>query len=98
MSSHGLHYRLGVALRAVAAIGGGYVLASLCAASLSVMLPFSRPEASMTGTLASFVVYACAAMWVFAARTALRAWLGLLAAAVPFGLMLLLYFYGGSAA
>lgn len=52
----------------------------------------------MTGTLASFVVYACAVMWVFAARTALWAWLGLLMAAVPFGLMLLVYFYGGSAA
>lgn len=98
VSSDGLRYRLGVAVRAFAAIGGGYALAALCAASLSVTLPLSRPEASMTGTLVSFVVYACAVMWVFAARTALWAWLGLLMAAVPFGLMLLVYFYGGGAA
>jgi hypothetical protein len=98
VSSEGLRYRLAVAVRAVAAIAGGYALAALSAAALSVTLPLSRSEASLTGTLASFVVHACAVMWVFAARTALWAWLGLLVAAAPFGLMLVIYFYGGSAA
>ncbi len=98
VASEGLRYRLAVAARAVAAIAGGYALAALSAAALSVALPLSRPEASLTGTLASFGAYACAVMWVFAARTALWAWLGLLVAATPFGLMLAFYFYGGSAA
>ena len=71
-------YRLGVASRSVAAIVGGYVLAALVTMLLSVSLPMARSEAVMTATLLSFAVYTCAVMWVFATRSALRAWLGLL--------------------
>lgn len=76
--SAGAMYRLGVASRSVAAIVGGYVLAALVTMLLSVSLPLARSEAVMTATLLSFAVYTCAVMWVFAARSALRAWLGLL--------------------
>jgi len=92
--SASFRYRLGVASRAVAAIAGGYGVAALFAAALAVCLPAAfgtaRSEAVMTGTLASFIVFALAVMWVFAARTAWRAWSGLAVAAVPPGLLLLL--------
>ncbi|KAB8058672.1 DUF3649 domain-containing protein [Janthinobacterium sp. FT14W] len=71
-------YRLGVASRSVAAIVGGYVLAALVTMLLSVSLPMARSEAVMTATLLSFAIYTCVVMWVFATRSALRAWLGLL--------------------
>ena len=76
--SAGALYRLGVASRSVAAIVGGYVLAALVTMLLSVSLPMARAEAVMTATLLSFAIYTCAVMWVYAARSALRAWLGLL--------------------
>ena len=75
--SAGALYRLGVASRSVAAIVGGYVLAALVTMLLSVSLPMTRSEAVMTATLLSFAIYTCAVMWVFATRSALRAWLGL---------------------
>ena len=75
--SAGAVYRLGVASRSVAAIVGGYVLAALVTMLLSVSLPMARSEAVMTATLLSFAIYTCAVMWVFATRSALRAWLGL---------------------
>jgi hypothetical protein len=71
-----MRYRLGVASRAIAAILGGYVLAAVSTALLSLALPMPRVDAVMTATLLSFTVYTCAAIWAFAARDALRAWLG----------------------
>lgn len=100
----GLRYRLGVAARAIAAIFGGYGVAALSAAVLGLCLPvafgMARSEATMTGTLSSFLVFALAVMWVFAARTALRAWSGLAIAAASLGalLLVLLRFTGGAAA
>jgi hypothetical protein len=92
--SAGVRYRLAVASRAVAAIAGGYGVAALSAAVLALSLPaafgMARSEAAMTGTLASFLVFALAVMWVFAARSALRAWSGLVVMAAPLGLLLLL--------
>lgn len=70
-------YRIGVASRAVAAIGGGYVLTALLVTVLSLSLPGARAEATLAATLVSFALYAAAVVWVFAARSAARAWLGL---------------------
>ncbi|MGQ9366415.1 DUF3649 domain-containing protein [Azospirillum sp. ST 5-10] len=68
--------------RIAAALFGGYALASL--ASVAVLaLPMSKPQAVITGMLASFAIYAAAVIWVFAVRSALRAWAGLLVAAAP---------------
>ncbi|MGY2490647.1 DUF3649 domain-containing protein [Cupriavidus sp. CP313] len=84
----GWRYRAGVASRAVAAIAGGYALAALTTAALSVWLPMARPDAVTTATLLSFAVYAAAAVWVFAVRSAWRAWAGLaLPAALLSGLL-----------
>lgn len=68
--------------RIVAAIGGGYVLAALVSVA-TLALPMSRPQAVITGMLASFAVYAGAVVWVFAVRSATRAWVGLVLAALP---------------
>ena len=68
--------------RLAAAIFGGYALASL-AGIASLALPLQTTQAVITGQLVSFLVYAGAVVWVFAVRSARRAWLGLLLAAVP---------------
>lgn len=85
-----LAYRLGVGARAVAAIAGGYALAAAATAFLALLLQqlpqlpllpllhMGRADAAMASTLFSFTVYTCAVLWVFAARSAARAWLGLL--------------------
>jgi hypothetical protein len=63
--------------RIVAALFGGYALAAL--GSVAVLaLPWSKPQAVLTGMLASFAIFAGAVIWVFAVRSALRAWLGLI--------------------
>ncbi len=70
--------------RIVAAVLGGYGLAALASVA-AVALPISRPQAVLTGMLASFAVFTGAVVWVFAVRSALRAWAGLLVAALPLG-------------
>ncbi|MBL8269245.1 DUF3649 domain-containing protein [Steroidobacter sp.] len=85
MSSLTASYRLAVASRALAAIVGGYALTALATFALARLLPLARAEASMTATLLSFVIYACVVIWVFATRTAWRAWLGIVAPAAVLG-------------
>jgi hypothetical protein len=68
--------------RIVAAIGGGYALAALLSVAV-LALPVSRPQAVIGGMLGSFAVYAGAVVWVFAVRSATRAWVGLIIAALP---------------
>lgn len=75
--------RVGALLsRIVAAILGGYALAALTSLA-ALALPIERSQAVLTGMLASFAVYAGAVVWVFAVRSARRAWAGLLIAAAP---------------
>lgn len=85
-----LRYRFAVASRALAAIVGGYALAAATAALLAVLLPMPRSEAAITATLLSFIVFCCAVLWVFAARTAWRAWAGIVLPTALLGLGLLI--------
>lgn len=79
------HWIAALLSRIVAAVFGGYALAAL--ASVAVLaLPMSKSQAVLTGMLASFAIYAGAVVWVFAVRSARRAWAGLLVAAVPLAL------------
>ncbi len=64
--------------RVMAAIVGGYLLANLAAILLSYILPMQQADAVLTGMLLSFLVYAGAVLWVFAAKTAWLAWIGLM--------------------
>ena len=82
LHSSGWAYRGAVLVRAVAAIGGGYGVAALWAAAIATWLPASKVEAALTGTLIALVVYPCAVMWCFAARSAVRAWVGLALVAI----------------
>ncbi|ANN79519.1 DUF3649 domain-containing protein [Bordetella flabilis] len=77
------HARLGpLVSRILAALLGGYALAALGSVA-ALALPISAPQGVLTGMLASFAVYTGAAIWVFAVRSAWRAWAGLLVAALP---------------
>ena len=78
----GWRYRLAITSRALAATAGGYALAALSSVAV-LALPMSKPQAVLTGMLASFAVYAGAVIWVFAVRSALKAWAGLIIVAVP---------------
>ena len=64
--------------RVVAAVFGGYALATMLPILLSRLMPMPKAEAVITAMLLSFAIYACAVLWVFAARTASKAWRGLL--------------------
>lgn len=71
-------YRLAMLSRVLAAVLGGYGLASVAILFLSHVLPSSLPEAILGATMLSFAIYIAAIVWVFAAASATRAWFGLL--------------------
>lgn len=96
-SSAGTRYRLGIASRALAAVAGGYLLSALVATVSALYLPTTRVEATLSGMLVSFVVYTCAVMWAFAARTAGRAWAGIAAPCAPLGAVLALHYFARGA-
>jgi hypothetical protein len=64
----------------MAAIFAGYALATTSSLFFGQLLLQSLGEyqAFHTGLLLSFLIYACAAMWVFAVSTAKKAWFGLI--------------------
>lgn len=69
-----------VASRVLAAVVAGYFVAWGSTAFLSLVLPMSRPDRVITASLLSFAVWAFAALYAIAARSAWRAWWVLLAA------------------
>ncbi|MEA5668983.1 DUF3649 domain-containing protein [Stenotrophomonas sp. MH1] len=75
---------LGVLSRSIAAIVGGYALAATSAMFFALALPLPRSQAVLTGMLVAIVLCACAALWAFATRSALRAWLGIVLPAALF--------------
>lgn len=68
-----LRERASVAGRVLLAAGGGYGIASLATALLSLTLPLPRSEAVAAATLVSFALMAGIVVLVFALRTLLRA-------------------------
>lgn len=98
VNREGLLYRGGVAVRALAAIVGGYLLSALIAAVMALYLPTDRLEASLTGSMVAVAVYPCVAMWMFAARSAGRAVAGLLLPCAVLGAVVLAHFYRGAPA
>ncbi len=69
--------RLGTALRALAAVVGGYALASLVSALAALTFPFPREEAILAGNMLGLVVYPTVAVWSFVVSGAGRVWIGL---------------------
>ncbi|MDZ5109416.1 DUF3649 domain-containing protein [Pseudomonas putida] len=82
-----LSYRLAVTSRSLAALLGGYLLASVASVCIALVAPLPQVDATLTGLLLSFVFYLLAFIWCFACRSALRAWLGVLAPSVLLGLI-----------
>lgn len=72
--------------RIIAALLGGYLVAALSSVA-ALALPIDPQQAVFTGMLVSFLLYAGAVVWVFAVRSARRAWLGLVLAAAPLWLL-----------
>lgn len=77
-------YRLAITSRVMAAVLGGYLVATLASLCVTLLLPLPRAEAVLSGLMISFLFYLVAVLWCFACRTAWQAWLGLL---VPSALM-----------
>lgn len=69
--------RWSVASRVLAAIIGGYALAYGFTAFFSVYLPLAKADRVVFASLACFAVWTAAVIYVFAARSATRAWLWL---------------------
>lgn len=92
-------YRWSIASRVLAAALGGYALAALLSSALALLLPrvsnASRADAVLIASLLSFAVYTVAALWVFHARSASRAWAGLGLWALVSGLLVLALRSGG---
>ncbi|MGO2009476.1 DUF3649 domain-containing protein [Vreelandella alkaliphila] len=82
-----LLYGSRVVSRIVAAILGGYAMAHAVPIMLLALWPIPRSEAVMWAAQLSFVVYLCAIIWVFAMRSATRAWLGLAVSSAICGLL-----------
>ena len=78
-----------IAARVAAAVFGGYALATVTAIGLAGMLPMNRGDAVMTGLLSSFLSYCLAAVWAFSTRSALKAWIGIVAWTAVFGIIAL---------
>ncbi len=91
--ARGPGYRWTVFSRVIAGLCGGYALGALGTAVLSLWLPslfgMGRADAVLAATLASFLWYTMAVVWVFAARSALRAWAGVAMAGLVLGMLLL---------
>lgn len=75
--SIGWRDRLAVASRAAAGILGGYALAAFFTTTVALLSRAPREEAALLGAVPSFLLFALAIVWAFAARTATRAWAGI---------------------
>jgi len=82
MAGPSLNYRLDVAVRALAAIGGAYGVTWLAVTAFALTLPGRDVDVVIAATLLGLAIFPIATMWSFAARSALRAWGGLLLAAL----------------
>lgn len=67
-------HRLAVASRVAAAAVGGYFFAHGLTAFLTLVLPFARADRVIAASMFAFVAWCAVAIYVFAARSAWRAW------------------------
>jgi ethanolamine transporter EutH len=69
---------MSVTSRVIAALLGGYVLATAAGIAVAAWLPGEKHNGVIAGMLLTFTFWVGAVIWCFATRTAVRAWLGLL--------------------
>jgi len=60
--------------RVCSAIFGGYAATVALGVLLARLLPLSKVGATVTAILSTALLYLCAILWAFAARSPLRAW------------------------
>lgn len=70
-------YRLGVLFRCLAASLGGYALTTAASAFVGAVWPSPPAQAAAGAMMLGLVIYVAATLWVFACRSAARAWLGI---------------------
>ncbi len=87
--------KLAVPSRIAAAVLGGYALTNSAAILLAALLPGGRAEAVAWAMMSSFLIYAAAIVWVFSARSASRAWVGILVPSLLFSLLAWSLLQGG---
>lgn len=83
--------------RCVAAAVGGYAIVSLLHLAQVVVLPWKVHQAMLFASQTGYLWFTGIIIWCFAARTAKRAWLGLLLVALPLVLIDGWYLLNGSA-
>src|SRR5256885_13045534 len=71
--------------RLLAAVFGGYALASALAAFLAAALPGARVDAVLAGMQWSFALHALAVVLAFPPGSAGRGWVGVVGASAPVG-------------
>jgi hypothetical protein len=76
-------YRWSVLSRCVAAAVGGYAIVTLLHLAQTALLPGEMHKSLLFASQTGYLWFTGIIIWCFAARTAKRAWLGLLIAALP---------------
>ena len=88
-------YQRSVLSRVIAAAFGGYALVNLANLALSYILPVPQYQGLLFAMMISFFFYTGAIIWVFTVRTATKAWLGLMAIALPLAIINLFFYFRG---
>lgn len=83
-----LSYRCDVVLRFILALLGGYALSSYFSLVFSLILPGDKVYAVLTATMLSFILHALIFIFVFAVRSVLKVWLGII---IPLVLFIITY-------
>jgi hypothetical protein len=91
-------HRLSVLSRVLAAALGGYALMLIVDVALAFLLPITPRNAFLYAVQSGFLIYTLVIIWAFAARTASKAWLGLLLVGAPLALVDAYYYWQGVAA
>ena len=86
-------WRLSVFSRVLAASVGAYVLVNLANMALGFLLPAERYKALLFAMQISFLLYTVAIIWVFSVRSATKAWLGLIAVALPLTVIDVVFYF-----
>lgn len=90
--------RLSVLSRVIAASLGGYALINLANLALSIILPVPQYQGLLFAMMISFIFYTLVIIWVFAVRTATKAWFGLIIASAPFAVIDIIWLMWGNGA
>lgn len=67
-----------VTCRVLIALVGGYLLSALSAVLIATHLPGDKINSIITGLMCTFIIYTVTVIFVFAAKTTLRAGIGVL--------------------